>query len=99
MSLSDKIKSLLERLGSPKEENDMQMPADIQKLIKMVENTQEVEFSCEDVYQILDQYTELVYRGEDSTQLMPLVEHNIEICPDCREELESLLRILESSPA
>ena len=99
MSLSEKIKSLLERLGSTKEENDMQMPADIQKLIKMVENTQEVEFSCEDVYQILDQYTELVYRGEDSTQLMPLVEHHIEICPDCREEFESLLRILEASPA
>lgn len=99
MSLSEKIKSLLERLGSTKEENDMQMPADIQKLIKMVGNTQEVEFSCEDVYQILDQYTELVYRGEDSTQIMPLVEHHIEICPDCREEFESLLRILEASPA
>jgi len=99
MSLIEKIKSLLEGLGSPKKENDMQMPADIQKLMEMVENTQEVEFSCEDVYKILDQYTELVYRGEDSTQIMPLVEHHIEICPDCREEFESLLRILEASPA
>jgi len=99
MSLSEKIKSLFERLGSSKEENAMQMPAEFQKLIQMVENTQEVEFSCEDVYQILDQYTELVYRGEDSTQLMPLIEHHIEICPDCREEFEALLRILQASPA
>ena len=77
----------------------MQMPADVQKLIQMVENTQEVEFSCEDVYNILDQYTELVYRGDDSAELMPLVEHHIEICPDCREEFEALLRVLEAAPA
>jgi hypothetical protein len=99
MSLSEKIKDLLKRLGSSKEENAMQMPADVQKLIQMVENTQEVEFSCEDVYNILDQYTELVYRGDDSAELMPLVEHHIEICPDCREEFEALLRILEATPA
>jgi len=99
MSLSEKIKDLLKRLGSSKEENAMQMPADVQKLIEMVENTQEVEFSCEDVYNILDQYTELVYHGDDSAELMPLVEHHIEICPDCREEFEALLRILEAAPA
>ncbi len=98
MKFSEKIKSLVKRLGSSKEENAMQMPADVQKLIQMVENTQEVEFSCEDVYNILDQYTELVYRGDDSAELMPLVEHHIEICPDCREEFEALLRILEAAP-
>ena len=98
MKFSEKIKILVKRLGSSKEENAMQMPADVQKLIQMVENTQEVEFSCEDVYNILDLYTELVYRGDDSAELMPLVEHHIEICPDCREEFEALLRILEAAP-
>ena len=99
MNLNEKIKSLVRKLGSSREENDMQIPADFQMLINMIENTQEVEFSCEDVYNILDQYTELVYRGEDSAELMPLVEHHIEICPDCKEEFEALLRILEGSPA
>ena len=99
MKFSEKIKSLVKRLGSSREEKDMQMPASFQKLIQMVENTQEVEFSCEDVYSILDQYTELVYHGENSAELMPLVEHHIEICPDCREEFEALLRILQASPA
>lgn len=99
MNFTERIKNLIKGLGSPKEENAMQMPADVQKLIQMVENTQEVEFSCEDVYLILDQYTELVYHGENPAELMPLVEHHIEICPDCREEFEALLRILEASPA
>ena len=99
MKFTKIIKSLVKRFGSSNEENAMQMPADVQKLIQMVENTQEVEFSCEDVYNILDQYTELVYRRDDSAELMPLVEHHIEICPDCREEFEALLRILEATPA
>jgi hypothetical protein len=99
MKFSERLKNLVKRLGSSEEENAMQMPADVQKLIQMVENTQEVEFSCEDVYNILDQYTELVYRGDDSADLMPLVEHHIEICPDCREEFEALLQILEATPA
>jgi hypothetical protein len=99
MKITETIKNLIKRLGSAREEKNKQLPAELHKLIQMVENTQEVELSCEDVYNILDQYTELVYQGEDSAQLMPLVEHHIEICPDCREEFEALLRILESTSA
>jgi hypothetical protein len=99
MKLSEAINRLLKRKGLDKEEKDMQLPAEFQKLIQMVENTQEIELPCDDVYQILDQFTEIVYRGEDAKELMPLVEHHIEICPDCREEFEALLRILQASPA
>lgn len=99
MKLSDVINRLTKRIGLDKEEKDMQLPAEYQMLIEMVEKTQEIEFSCEDVYRLLDQYTEMMYRGENVDQLMPLVEHHIEICPDCREEFEALLHILKASPA
>lgn len=99
MKFSEILKNFMKRLGSSKEEHANPMPANLKNLIQMLENTQEVELSCEDVYQILDQYAELVYRQEDSAELMPLVEHHIEICPDCREEFEALLSILEASPA
>jgi hypothetical protein len=77
----------------------MQLPAEFQMFIKMVEKTQVVEFSCDEVYRLLDQYTEIVNQGENAQKLMPLVEHHIDICPDCREEFEALLRILQASPA
>lgn len=99
MNFNDLIKRLLSRLGSSKQENAKHVPSDVQMLIQMVDVTMDVEFSCEDVYNILDQYTELVYRGDDYAELMPLVKHHIEICPDCREEFEALLRILEAAPA
>ena len=99
MKLNEAITSLLKRIGLEQEEREMQLPEEFQKLIQMLEKTQEIEFSCDDVYNILDQYTELVYNGENTEELMPLVEHHIEICPDCREEFEALLRILQASPA
>ncbi|MES0361227.1 MAG: hypothetical protein ABUK20_09955 [Anaerolineales bacterium] len=98
MELKGAIKRLVQRMGWDKEDNKMQLPEEFQKLLKMLENTQEVEFSCDDVYHLLDQYSEAVVQGENAEQLMPLVEHHINICPDCREEFEALLRVLQASP-
>ena len=98
MELKEAIKRLVQRLGWDKEDKKMQLPEEFQKLLKMLENTQEVEFSCDDVYHLLDQYSEAVVQGNNAEQLMPLVEHHINICPDCREEFEALLRVLQASP-
>jgi predicted Holliday junction resolvase-like endonuclease len=98
MELKEAIKRLVQRIGWDKEDNKMQLPEEFQKLLKMIENTQEVEFSCDDVYHLLDQYSEAVVQGKNAEQLMPLVEHHINICPDCREEFEALLRVLQASP-
>jgi hypothetical protein len=99
MKLREAINRLMKRIGSDKGESDMQLPAEFQMIIESVEKTQEIELSCDEVYRLLDQYTEVVNRGENSHKLMPLVEHHIDICPDCREEFEALLRILQASPA
>ncbi|MFC1923346.1 hypothetical protein ACFLY4_08650 [Chloroflexota bacterium] len=98
MELKGAIKRLVQRLGWDKEDNKMELPEEFQKLLKMLENTQEVEFSCDDVYHLLDQYSEAVVQGKNAEQFMPLVEHHINICPDCREEFEALLRVLQASP-
>ncbi len=98
MKLNEAINRLLRGMGLVKDEKEMQLPVEVQKLIHMIEKTKEIEFSCDDVYNILDQYAELVYQGKNTQELMPLVEHHIEICPDCREEFEALLRILQASP-
>ena len=98
MELKEAIKRLVQRLGWDKEDNKMQLPEEFQKLLRMIENTKEVEFSCDDVYHLLDQYSEAVVQGKNAEELMPLVEHHIDMCPDCREEFEALLRVLQASP-
>lgn len=44
----------------------------------------------------MDEYVELVRHGEDTSKLMPLVEHHLKMCGDCREEVEALLRMMDS---
>jgi hypothetical protein len=71
-------------------------PKTFEKIIRQIEQTQDVEFSCDDVHRVLDQFAEAFIRGEDVGKLMPLVQRRLDMCPDCREEFEALLRVLRA---
>lgn len=68
----------------------------LKKLLGMVEKTNEQELDCAEVFEVLDIYAEAVVRGEDTSAMLPKVKHHIEMCRDCFEEYEALVRILES---
>lgn len=71
-------------------------PEKIPGLVRMIDQTQEIEFDCKEVYALMDRYAEMIARGEDPSPLMPLVQQHLEMCPDCREELEKLVQILRA---
>jgi hypothetical protein len=73
-------------------------PEALAALIEQLEKTQEVELSCDEVLALLDQFAEAHLRGEDAARLLPLVQHHLDMCADCREEFEALLRILQAAP-
>ncbi len=70
------------------------MKKNTRRLLKKLESTEEVEYSCEEAYALLDVYAEMTLRGEDPTVLMPLVKHHLDTCDNCREEFEALLNAL-----
>jgi len=95
--IANAFKRLMRRIkGAP--QRDMP-PATVQKLARQLERTTEIEYACDDVHRLLDQFAEAALRGKDATRLMPLVQQHIDLCPDCREEFEALMRILRASPA
>lgn len=67
-----------------------------QVITQMLRMTAVDEVDCETTGALMDQYAELVARGSDTKQLLPLVHRHIEMCPECREELEALLRAMRS---
>lgn len=69
----------------------------LDRLLRMVEDTDEVEISCDDVLELLDQYVELEARGEDVARLLPMVKKHLDRCHDCHEEYEALVRIITAS--
>ena len=75
----------------------MQIPIDkLKTMVRGVARTQATEYSCDDTYRLLDEFTEAVAQGRDAAKLMPLVQQHLELCPDCREEFEALLRVLRA---
>ncbi len=76
----------------------MQIPGDkLKTMVRGVARTQAIEYSCDDVYRLLDEFTEAVAQGKDVAKLMPLVQQHLDLCPDCREEFEALLRVVRAT--
>jgi hypothetical protein len=72
-------------------------PEAIRGLLERLERTLPEELSCGEVYDLIDQYADLVQSGKDPASLLPLVEHHLEMCMDCKEEFEALMRALRAS--
>ena len=66
-------------------------------LMQRLEHTLENAYSCEEAFDLLDEYVELVADDEEARQLMPLVRNHIDMCPDCRDKFEILLHILKTA--
>jgi hypothetical protein len=66
----------------------------LQPLLHALAETQERELTCDEVHALLDQFAEAVQRGEDAARLMPLIQAHLDMCPDCREEYETLLQMM-----
>ncbi len=69
------------------------------RLMRMLEDTQDKDLSCDETFALLDEFTEIVADQQDAALLMPLVQHHVDACPDCREQFEVLLNILQTETA
>ena len=91
-----KLNQLLQRLFGAKQKKEMKADNSekMQKVMAMLANTQEVELTCDEVFAVLDQFVEMAARGEDVSQLMPLIQQHLDMCEDCREEYMVLEKIV-----
>lgn len=48
------------------------------------------EVSCEECFELLDEYVELELKGADADARVPGMRTHLDGCPACREEHESL---------
>ena len=68
----------------------------MKRVFQMLAMTEDVEYSCDDAYDLLDVYAEMKELGEDTAKLLPLVEFHIKMCGNCREEFEVLLKTIQA---
>ena len=99
MRLLDFFRNVFNRPGSRNAQKGRPTPELLRKILEQLEHTQDIELTCDEVLALMDQFAEASLRGEDVARFMPHVQHHLEMCPDCREEYEALLRILKAAPA
>jgi len=90
------LKNVLRWFGWKGQQNGMNSPEAMAKILRKLEMTRDKEIPCDEVLAVLDQFAEIELRGEQAERIMPLVKHHMEMCPDCREEYEALMRILHA---
>jgi hypothetical protein len=83
---------LLEHAGT---ENGLDKTA-VLHLMHLLEQTQEGLYTCQETFDLLDEYVEQVNSRQDAAILMPYVKRHLDHCPDCYEAYETLLTILET---
>jgi hypothetical protein len=98
MRFRDLFRRLFSRPKAQVSENGKLSSESLEMMVNQLEHTQDVELSCDEVLALLDQFAEAYLRGEDVAQALPLVQHHLDMCGDCREEFEALLRILRAEP-
>lgn len=67
------------------------------KFIKVLEDVQHGGLTCEEMYSQLDEFVEREVNSHDAAKIMPLIQDHIDICPECCDEYEALLDILENT--
>ena len=63
-------------------------------MMHILEITSETELSCDEVLELIDQFAEINTKGGDVGELDPLIRRHLDLCRDCVEEYEGLLRVL-----
>src|SRR5512140_361421 len=92
------MKDLFQQIGGRFKRDRQELPDEVVAgFLRVLEEARVEEMPCSQVFAKLDEYVEKELDGQDVEKLMPLLREHFDLCPDCCEEYESLLRVLERS--
>jgi len=67
----------------------------LKKLVRSIIATRKYEIGCDDCFNELDCFVDMILNGKKASEAMPLVQHHLDMCLDCREEFEALLEAIQ----
>jgi hypothetical protein len=93
------IKELFQHLaGHFRQDHHEELPNEvIERFLRILEDVRLDDMPCSQVYARLDEYVEKEMHGEEAALVMPLLKEHLDLCPDCCEEYETLLKVVEDS--
>jgi hypothetical protein len=92
------IKRTLRRWFAPGNTHRLDF-AKLGQLARGIFATRPDEIDCDECFERLDRFAEMIKAGNSPSQAMSLVQNHLEQCPDCRQEFVSLMTALRADPA
>ncbi len=71
----------------------------LKKILHALDGTRDDEIGCQDCYEQLDKFVEMLLDGKPAEEAMPLVQHHLKMCGCCQEEYEALLEVIKAAQA
>ena len=71
-------------------------PERLKRIVYSTLTTRPDEIDCDECFEQLDRFVDMVLAGKDAAAAMPLVQDHLDRCGDCREEFEALLAALRA---
>ena len=93
MNLRELIRSIRNRVSRPEQLSDEMVLG----FLRMLERVDREDITCDELYLKLDEYVEREVGQRDAAHIMPLMREHLEACPECCEEYEALLHVLEAA--
>jgi len=91
MNIRDLIQKVRNRISSQEQLSN----AAVLGFLRVLETVDTEEITCDELYGKLDQYVELEVDKKDAARIMPLMREHLDVCPECCEEYEVLLHVVE----
>jgi hypothetical protein len=91
------IKNILQSIQNTIKPQEKLQEEVVIKFLRVLENARAEELSCTEMYARLDEFVETEVRTKDAAKITPLLREHLDMCPDCCEEYEALLAVLENT--
>jgi hypothetical protein len=91
------IRALIQRIRNSFNHHEEFPNETVLGFLRVLESVREEEISCDEIYAKIDEYVEREVNKKDAAQLMPLIREHLDTCPDCCEEYEALLNVVEKT--
>ena len=91
------IRAIIQKIKSSFNHQEELSNEAVVKFLHVLESVREEEASCDEIYAKIDEYVEQEVDKKDAAQLMPLIREHLDLCPECCEEYEALLDVLEKT--
>lgn len=66
-------------------------------LLNLAIEAEEYGLSCEECYNLMDQYADMLNSGLEPSEVMLLVKQHLSHCPDCDELFQTMLLVVQEA--